>query len=103
MEVITLTNDNQATTISLKEKINLAARNWTKPTKPQKGKISKFEEHLDTIRYLRSCRHMTYTQIHEFFNKNGLECTYQGLMQYVRKKNIGDIRSKNKRNIIQFS
>jgi hypothetical protein len=85
-----MNNENNTSTITLtpKEMMLNAAKTWKIQNKA-KGKVSKFVEHLDTIRYLRSSRHMSYQQITKFFNENGLNCTYGGLMNFVKKNRIG--------------
>jgi hypothetical protein len=92
MDTIHMNTNNEIATMSLKDKLAQAARTWTKPAKKPTGKPSKFAEHLDTIRYLRSCRHMSYEQIAEFFNANGLTCSYLGLLHFAQKRGIGGIK-----------
>jgi hypothetical protein len=89
---ILMNTNNEIATLSLKDKLAQAAKTWTKPSKKPSGKPSKFADHINTIRYLRSCRHMSYEQIAEFFNANGLPCSYLGLLHFAQKQRIGGIK-----------
>ena len=66
-----------------------AAKTWTPIQKTSPGRKSKFSDHIGTIRYLRSGRHMSYKDISLFFNENGVKCTYNGLMHFIKKAKIG--------------
>lgn len=79
------TNNNTIT----KQNIMEAARTWKRLTPLKKGPKSKLTQHSDTIRYLRSSRHMSYTEICEFFNSQGIQTSYQNLLSFIKKNKIG--------------
>ena len=72
-----------------------AARNW-KPTNRGRGRVSVLQKHIDTIRYLRSARKMSYKNITEFFNANGVKVSYPNLINFVAKNKIGGSRKPKK-------
>jgi len=72
-----------------KETVLQAAKTWKRENNIKKGRISKLAQHTDTIRYLRSSRHMSYKEIHEFFNSQGISTTYINLLKFIKKNKIG--------------
>jgi CO dehydrogenase/acetyl-CoA synthase alpha subunit len=75
--------ENQLTTN--KEAIMVMAKNWLPPQKTKSGRKSKLNPYLDTIRYMRSARHLSYKDIHSFIVDTGTNVTYQSLMNFVKK------------------
>lgn len=73
-----------------------AARSW-KPTTTKPGRKSVLLNHIDTIRYLRGARKMTYKNIAEFFNSNGIKVSYPNLINFVTKNKIGSGTRKTKK------
>lgn len=63
----------------------------------KRGKPSTLIPHLPTILYLRRSKHFSYKNIHTFFNDSGVKCSYQNLMLFIRKNNIGAKRDKRKK------
>lgn len=59
------------------------AKNW-KVTKG--GRKCKLAEYNDTIKYLRSARHFSTTQIHKFLNENGVKISYPTIVNYINRK-----------------
>lgn len=80
--------ETENTTIT-KETLLQAAKTWKRETQIKKGRKSKLLQHTDTIRYLRSNRHLNYKEICEFFNSQGISTTYQNLLAFIKKNKIG--------------
>lgn len=72
-----------------------AARTW-KPSGTKRGRRSVLQDHIDTIRYLRSARKMSYRNVTEFFNANGVKVSYANLIAFASKNKIGGSRQKAK-------
>jgi hypothetical protein len=80
-----------------KQKINtassanilLAAKSWTPKNTRRSGRVSILQNHLDTIRYLRGARKMTYKNISEFFNEQGIKVSYANVVAFATKNKIG--------------
>lgn len=72
-----------------------AARTW-QPTETKRGRKSILANHIDTIRYLRSSRKLTYRNIAEFFNSNGIKVSYGNLISFAIKNKIGGTRKSKK-------
>lgn len=66
-----------------------AAKTWKKNPLRKVGRVSKLEPYVKVIRYLRSNRHFSYKEIQEFFNSNGLKCSYANLLHFIKKHKIG--------------
>jgi hypothetical protein len=75
-----------------------AAKAW-KPTASKPGRKSVLSTHIDTIRYLRGARKMTYKNITEFFNANGVKVSYPNLINFVTKNKIGGGAKKTKKTV----
>ena len=91
---ILIDNNNTKTEIMM----NLA-KAWKKP-KPvviPKVKRSKFDGCEEVIRYLRSGKKLSWKQVHQFFNENGIQSNYVTLMNYVKDKNIGKLKHKKRK------
>jgi hypothetical protein len=73
-----------------------AARTW-QPRLTKRGRKSILEDHIDTIRYLRSSRKMCYKTISEFFNANGVKVSYGNLIHFASKHKIGGSKQKAKK------
>lgn len=69
-----------------KDQIMQLAKDWEAPKQTKRGKISKLEPYMETIKYMRSARHLSYKQIHKFILDTGVNVTYQYLMLYINKK-----------------
>ena len=67
--------------------IREAAKSWTPPEhkKMRKHKQSKLEGHWETIKYMRSARHMTYGAIHKFFVEQGIVLSFPTFMHFVHR------------------
>lgn len=75
------------------------AKNWVKP-KPvvvPKVKRSKFDGCADVIRYLRAGKKLSWKQVHQFFNENGIQSNYNTLMNYVKDQHIGGMSHKKRK------
>lgn len=79
-------------------KIMQSARTW-QPRLSKRGRKSILEEHIDTIRYLRSSRKMSYRVISEFFNSNGVKVSYANLIHFASKNKIGGSKLKAKQEV----
>ena len=62
------------------------ARNWIPPHKKPTGKKSKLNPYIDTIRYMRSARHLSYKDIHAFILESGMKVSYPTFLNFVKKK-----------------
>jgi hypothetical protein len=51
----------------------------------RKHKQSKLEGHWETIKYMRSARHMTYGAIHKFFVEQGIVLSFPTFMHFVHR------------------
>jgi len=69
------------------------AKKWMPPQKKKSGRKSKLIGYLDTIRYMRSARHLSYKDIHAFVLDTGMKVSYPTLMQFI-KRNLGKNKSK---------
>lgn len=78
-------NKNTITT----ESVFQAAKTWKRVNPIKKGRKSKLAPHLDTIRYMRSNKHMSYKEICDFFNSQGISTTYANLLSFVKRNKIG--------------
>lgn len=83
MNIPTVTNENPQIDIFS------AAKAWKKPSSKKKGRVSVLQAHIKVIRYLRSSRHFSYKEIHQFFLSNGIKCSYMNLLHFVKKNKIG--------------
>lgn len=68
------------------------AKGWIPPQKRKSGRKSKLNPYLDTIRYMRSARHLSYKDIHSFITDTGMNVSYQTLMHFVKR----NMKSKKK-------
>lgn len=75
-----------------KEMIMEMARNWKPPEKRKRGRKSKLDPYIDTIRYMRSARHLSHKQIHSFVLESGINLGYQSFLNFV-KRNVGNKKS----------
>jgi hypothetical protein len=75
--------------------IMLAAKTW-KPT-TRRGRVSVLQQHLDTVRYLRSARRLSYKNITDFFNANGVKVSYPNVVAFAKKNKIGGSGKKTKK------
>jgi hypothetical protein len=62
------------------------AKNWIPPQKKQRGRKSKLNPYLDTIRYMRSARHLSYKDIHSFVIETGTKISYPTFLNFIKKK-----------------
>lgn len=62
------------------------AKNWIPPEKRPKGKKSKLLPYVDTIRYMRSARHLSYKDIHAFVIDSGMKVSYPTFLNFIKKK-----------------
>jgi hypothetical protein len=62
------------------------AKNWIPPHKKPKGRKSKLNPYLDTIRYMRSARHLSYKDIHAFVLETGMKVSYPTFLNFIKKK-----------------
>lgn len=92
VNAITKSKINQASTAN----IMLAAKNWQPKNKSRAGRVSILQTHLDTIRYLRGARKMTYKNISEFFNEQGIKVSYANVVAFATKNKIGGGNKKKK-------
>lgn len=92
VNAITKSKINQASTAN----IMLAAKSWQPKTKSRAGRVSVLQTHLDTIRYLRGARKMTYKNISEFFNEQGIKISYANVVAFANKNKIGGGNKKKK-------
>ena len=92
VNAITKSKINQASTAN----IMLAAKNWQPKTKSRAGRVSVLQTHLDTIRYLRGARKMTYKNISEFLNEQGIKISYANVVAFANKNKIGGGNKKKK-------
>jgi hypothetical protein len=66
------------------ETLMLMAKGWTPPQKRKSGRKSKLNPYLDTIRYMRSARHLSYKDIHAFIMDTGMDVSYPTLMNFIK-------------------
>lgn len=92
VNTITKQKINQASTAN----IMLAAKNWQPKNKTRHGRVSVLQSHLDTIRYLRGARKMSYKNISEFFNEQGIKVSYANVVAFATKNKIGGGSKKKK-------
>ncbi len=67
------------------EKIMEMARNWKPPQKKIPGRKSKLEPYIETFRYMRSARHLTYKEIHSFVLDAGIKVSYPTFIHFMKK------------------
>ena len=79
------------------ETIMTLAKTWKPKEVLKRGRVSILAQHIDTIRYLRGGRKMSYKSITQFFNENNVKVTYQTLMNFISANNIGGGKSKAKK------
>ena len=65
------------------------AKNWKAPKATKVGRKSILQPHVETIRYLRSGKKLSYKTICDFFNSNNVKTTYQNLIRFVKVNKIG--------------
>jgi hypothetical protein len=48
------------------------------------GRLNPYTPYVDTIRYMRAQKHMSYSQIYRFLDSKGVKGSYQGLRNFCR-------------------
>ena len=76
--------------------IMLAAKTWEPKQTRRYGRVSVLESHIDTIRYLRGARKMTFKNISEFLNEQGIKVSYANVVAFATKNKIGGGNKKKK-------
>ncbi len=76
--------------------IMLAAKTWEPKNTRRFGRVSVLQKHIDTIRYLRGARKMTFKNISEFFNEQGIKVSYANVVAFATKNKIGGGSKKKK-------
>jgi hypothetical protein len=74
----------------------LAAKTWEPKQSRRYGRVSVLESHIDTIRYLRNARKMTFKNISEFLNEQGIKVSYANVVAFATKNKIGGGNKKKK-------
>jgi hypothetical protein len=68
------------------DQIMTMAKSWNPPQKKPAGRKSKLNPYVDTIRYMRSARHLSYKDIHAFVLETGMKVSYPTFLNFVKKK-----------------
>ena len=76
--------------------IMLAAKTWEPKQSRRYGRVSVLESYIDTIRYLRNARKMTFKNISEFLNEQGIKVSYANVVAFATKNKIGGGNKKKK-------